>query len=128
MWPSLATRPGASDLEIVRAERALGSRLPDDYKHVLLRSDGLEGFAAPDVYLALWSWSELVDLNTGYQIAEFLPGVTLIGTDGGDTGYGVTWENGAPRYFDVPLIGMGWVTVTIHGASFAELLAALSMR
>lgn len=93
----LSGRQAAELSEIDAAERELGVRLPEDYRAFLQQSDGLEGFAGPNAYLMLWSAKELLELNTAYSVAEFAPGLVLIGTDGGDTGYGFVEGPGTNR-------------------------------
>ncbi|MDI1432848.1 SMI1/KNR4 family protein [Polyangium sorediatum] len=119
------TRAGAKDSEIALVEREIGQRLPDDYKAVLRRSNGLEGFVAPHAYLMLWSIDGIRSLNEAYSVAEFLPRVILIGTDGGDTGYGFAWEEATACYISVPLIGMEPKAVTNLGSALTDLMNRL---
>jgi SMI1 / KNR4 family (SUKH-1) len=79
-------RPPALDTEISATERVLGLTLPPDYKAFLRETNGLKGFVTQEAYLILWAVSDLPSLNESYGVSEFLTGVTLIGTDGGDTG------------------------------------------
>jgi hypothetical protein len=81
----------------------------------------MEGFVAPEAYLLLWSISELPSLNEAYAVREFLPGVILIGTDGGDTGYGFRFSEGRVEYLRTPLVGMDPAAVTIMGPTLEGL-------
>ncbi len=121
-----ATRSGASQSHLVETEQRLGRSLPDDYRAVLLQSDGLEGFVGDNEYLHLWSCSELVALNQGYCVAEFAPGLTLIGTNGGNTGYGFRTAGARLEYVEVPLVGMEPESVSALGQSFQELIEHLA--
>jgi hypothetical protein len=58
-------------------------------------------------YLLLWSVMDLPSLNKAYAVNEFLPGVTRIGSDGGDTGDGFRWTDGRAEYVSVPLVAKG---------------------
>lgn len=118
-------RSGATEGALHDAERQLGHPLPEDYKAVLLESDGLEGFISGDVYISFWSASELMSLNKAYSVSEFVPGVTLLGTDGGDTGYGFRKDAERYEYVAVPLVGMEPGAVSIIGRTFTELLERL---
>jgi hypothetical protein len=99
-------RAGAPTGAINQAERELGQLLPSDYKQVVEKSDSLEGFVSEDCYVTLWPVSELKELNDAYCTSEFIPGFLLLGSDGGDTGYGFRWGANGPEYGSVPLIGM----------------------
>lgn len=119
----LAPRQAAKSSDIEAAERALGVRFPDDYGSFLQESDGLEGFTGPGSYLILWSAQELPELNAGYNVAELATGLVLIGTDGGDTGYGFLRGGGTNRYIQVPLVGLSRGTVEAIGNSLVEMVA-----
>lgn len=118
-------RPSASDSEISAAERDLGLMLPPDYKAFLREANGVEGFVAPEAYLMLWFASDIHSLNGAYTVSEFLPGVTLIGTNGGDTGYGFRFRGGQVEYVSTPLVGMEPATLKAMGASLDELVARI---
>jgi hypothetical protein len=118
-------RPPASHFEISAAERDLGLTLPPDYKEFLRETNGLEGFVAPEAYLILWSASDLHSLNGAYAVSEFLSGVTLLGTDGGDTGYGFRFREGQVEYVSTPLVGMEPGMLKVMGASLEELAARI---
>lgn len=119
------TRDGATEEALHGAEEQLGQPLPEDYKALLLESDGLEGFISDDVYISLWRASELPNLNSAYAVSEFVPGVTLLGTDGGDTGYGFRKDGEQIEYVSVPLVGMGPSAIAVIGTSLTELLERL---
>ena len=56
---------------------------------------------------------------------EFLPGVTLIGTDGGDTGYGFKFREGQAEYVSTPLVGMESAALKLMGASIEALASRI---
>ena len=118
-------RPGASESDILRLESDLNVRLPDDYRDFLRSSNGTEGFLAPDIYVLLWSANQIISLNTGYCVHEFLPGTVLLGSNGADTGYGLNFGASPEYYFAVPLIGMAVDSMSFLGVSFEQFLNAL---
>jgi hypothetical protein len=108
-------------------EGHLGGSLPLDYKDVLRKSDGLDGFIG-NTYISLWSVADLQTLNERYSVSEFAPGVTLIGSDGSNTGYGFTADSAGHEYVEVPLVGMSTQDVSHLGNSFDEFLNNVARR
>ena len=106
----------------------MGRPLPEDYKNVLRESDGCEGFIGEHSYVLLWPTTELANLNDAYRVSEFVPGVTLVGTNGGDTGYGFRRELERLEYVAVPLVGMEPNAILVIGRSFVELVERLAQR
>ncbi len=99
-------------------------RLPTDYEEFLGRMNGLEGFVAPEQYLVLWRFEDMERFNEAYAVEEFLPNVTLIGTDGGDTGFG--YDSAHKKYIKTPLVGMEPAGVETIGGSFKEFVNLLA--
>lgn len=97
-----------------------------DYADVLARYNGLEGFVGSEQYLQLWKAEDIVGLNAAYHVEDLVPGVNLIGTDGGDTGYGI--QSATRHYVSVPLVGMSRNAVRDVGASFEEFLERLAVK
>ena len=122
-----STRRGASREALRAAEMGLGLSFPPDYEALLLETDGLEGFVIGDAYVMFWSVSELVDLNAGYAVAEFVPGVVLVGTNGGDTGVEFRRVDGHVEYVAVPLVGRGPDAVSPLGPTLETWLAQLEL-
>lgn len=112
-------QPSAADTEVSAAERDLGLALPSDYRAFLRETNGLEGFVAPEAYLILWSLLDLHALNEAYAVSEFPPGVTLIGTDGGENRYEFRFRDGHIEDVSTPLVGMEPSSLTVMGASLA---------
>lgn len=102
----------------------LGAELPKDYCEFLLVANGLEGFVTLDAYLFLWPLEDIQELNETYLANELLPGVTLIGTNGGDVGYGYDITSGC--YIGVPLVGMSREEMETMGRVFSEFLDAIA--
>lgn len=101
-WP----RPPAPPDEVAALERELGVRLPEDYRQLLLASNG-GSINGPHASINLESAEGVLDLNLdgGYQ-AE-LPGMIVVGDNGGGELYFYDPENklghGANALF---LVGM----------------------
>jgi hypothetical protein len=98
-----------------------GGSLRRDYFEFLSRHNGAEGFLGTDRYIVLWSDLQLRELNEAYGVEDFAPSVLLIGTDGGDTAYGI--DDATGRYVSVPIVGMSREALKDEGASFEEFLA-----
>ena len=65
------------------------------------------------------------DYNREYAVDEFAPGLVLLGTDGGDTGYGVLHRPSGVEYVRVPLVGLSVEGAEPVGKSVTELLGRL---
>lgn len=125
---SCATRPGAEPPAFAAAETRLGRRLPEDYRRILARSDGFEGFLGPNAFVWFWAAAQIAELNQGYAVSEFLPGAVLLGTDGGGMGFGFREQEDRVQYLEVPLVGMEPAAVQPMGATFEELLVRIARR
>ena len=99
----------SSDAELVLSERY------KTYEDYLKQTVSGEGMVGENNYLSLWEKNEIEELNNSYETQEFLSNVLLIGSDGGDTAYGID-VNG--RYIEVPFIGMDDEEVEIVADDF----------
>ncbi|HOP09859.1 MAG TPA: SMI1/KNR4 family protein [Oscillospiraceae bacterium] len=79
------------------------SILPESYKEFLSLYHGLNGSIGENSYLQLWPFENIEESNNDYSVDEFLSNIVLIGSDGGDTAYGIN-KNG--KFIEVPFIGM----------------------
>lgn len=119
--------PPGSALQLAHAEQATGRRLPDDYREMMLWSNGGEGRVGQS-YLSLWSVGELATLNASYSIARWLPQVLAIGSDGGDECFGIEFagERGGPvGYIWVPFGDLSRESIRTAGRTLAESVAVL---
>ena len=87
----------SSDDELVLSERY---KVFEDYLQHTVSGEGMVG---ENNYLSLWEKNDIEELNNNYETQEFLSNVLLIGSDGGDTAYGID-VNG--KYIEVPFVGM----------------------
>ncbi len=85
---SAELRGGATREEIDQAETELGLTLPSEYRALLAESNGLrpQGGHTDRYDLALFAAAELAEMNTAYEVPDYLPGHLLIGLDGGGRG------------------------------------------
>ena len=116
--------PGASEESIQSLLAHIGRSLPVDYIDLLRRMDGADG-PFGDGYLVLWSSSKVADANVSYDVEKYAPGMLLIGSDGGDTAYGLDLRptaNDDEKYIETDFIGMGWDSIFFCAGSIEELL------
>ena len=99
----------SSDEELVLSERYKA------FEAYLQHTVSGEGMVGENNYLSLWEKNEIEELNNNYETQEFLSNVLLIGSDGGDTAYGLD-ING--KYIEVPCIGMDDEEVEIVADDF----------
>ena len=99
----------SSDEELVLSERYKA------FKDYLKQTVSGEGMVGENNYLSLWEKNEIEELNNSYETQEFLSNILLIGSDGGDTAYGIN-VNG--KYIEVPFIGMDDEEVEIVADDF----------
>ena len=91
-------------------------------------SNGIEGFISNDHYIILWRAEDLIELNRGFGDKEHAPGLVLIGSNGGDGGYGFdTRSNGMPL-IEVPFIDMDVKYYTRIADTFLGFLEYLKGR
>jgi hypothetical protein len=105
------------DEAIRSAERTLAVRLPEDYASWLRTNDGLERDLGGS-YLSLYAVDELVELNHDYALAELMPGLILICTDGGGEGIGLDVRGESSPVVLVNLSSLRWDDAS--GASLAS--------
>ena len=104
------------DEAILFAERTLALRFPADYTSWLQDNDGLEGNLG-GCYVSLYAVEELVELNRRSAVAECMPGLILIGTDGGGDGIGLDVRGESSPVVLVNLNSLGWHEAIYPGES-----------
>lgn len=98
---------------------------PNDYKEFLSVYNGGAGNISENAYLHLWEYEKIEEFNNDYESSEFLTDIILIGSDGGDTAYGIN-KNG--QFIEVLFIGMDNDEVTIIENSFTDFIIYLNKR
>ncbi|SRR6266404_9898902 len=86
-------------------EHSTGLKLPNDYVGFLKTCNGGEGFVGED-YLILWRIEELEEFNRDYEVQEYVPGLLLIGSNGGGEAYGFRTDKTPWEIVRVPFVGM----------------------
>ena len=107
-----------NDEAILFAERTLAVRFPEDYTSWLQDNAGLEGDLG-GCYLSLYAVEELVELNRGSAVAEFVPGLIHIGTDGAGEGVGLDLRGADSPVVLVNLHSLRWDEAIYQAESFA---------
>lgn len=97
----------------------MSSLFPSDYKEFLWMFNGGHGSIGDNSYLQLWERDKIEEFNNDYEAPEYLNNIVLIGSDGGDTAYGIN-KNG--QFIEVPFIGMDDDEVNIISNSFADFI------
>jgi SMI1 / KNR4 family (SUKH-1) len=121
----LNRRAGATDAIISEREKQLGLKLPAEYVEFLKLTNGGEGFIGKNAYVMLWGVTELASMNQSYEVQEYVPGLLIIGSDGGGEAYG--FDTRAPQWpiVQVPFVGMTWDVAHPMGESFGAFLKRL---
>lgn len=104
-----------SEFNISSDEKLVLSERYKAFKDYLKQTVSGEGMVGENNYLSLWEKNEIEELNNSYETQEFLSNILLIGSDGGDTAYGID-VNG--KYIEVPFIGMDDEEVEIVADDF----------
>lgn len=99
-------------------------KLPSDYVEFMKEKNGGEGFVGANSYVMFWPFEELNDVNKMYMVEKFAPDLFLVGSDGGDTAYGIQKTHGT--FIEVPFIGMANEMAVERGKDFTSLLVYLS--
>ncbi|SRR5258705_6885650 len=112
---------GATVNQLRQVETAFGFKLPDDYKKVMLWSNGGEG-PIGSAYLSLWATQKIKKLNEDYQIRKYLPHMVAIGTDRGGKAFALDYSesDANPTLIQVPLGDLDVVSVTFLGRTLRE--------
>lgn len=100
-------------------------KLDDCFKRIIIDMPSGEGMIGANSYLILWDKSEIEELNDAYGTEEFLQGIILIGSDGGDNAYGID-DNGF--FYEIPFIGMSNKEAVKLGDDFNDFINSLWNR
>ena len=104
-----------STFKIVSDEQVLLSEKYKIFEKYLEQTVSGSGMIGECGYLLLWKKSEIEELNNLYETQDFLSNVLLIGSDGGDTAYGIDIKG---RYIEVTFIGMDDKVVEVVANDF----------
>lgn len=121
----LNTNPGVLDDTIKTFEISINFELPEIYKRFLLLTNGGEGFIGENSYIILWSLQDLLEFNKSYEANEYVPGLFLIGSNGGGEAYAFDLRTIPYAIVQVPFVGMDLKLVEIVGEDFLIFLENL---
>ena len=120
------SNPGATEQSLLTLSERAGIKFPHQYIEFMRFSNGAEGAIGPNNYLVIWPVNEIEELNEGYGVNEFAPGLILFGGDGGGTAYAFDARSKEMHILEVPLIGMDIRWAQQCGATFKKFLEYLS--
>ena len=105
-----------------------GVPLPYDYVAFLRATNGVDGHLENGIPICLWMGELLRQINVDSETERWMPGYFVIGSDTGDTLYGIDLRPDAPagRYVESDDVGLGWDYVFWRGDSLLELLRHVS--
>ncbi|UOE50578.1 SMI1/KNR4 family protein [Mucilaginibacter sp. SMC90] len=104
---------------------AIPFQLPEDYKFYLENYEPFEGPIGSE-YVQFWKADELLEINKGYDITEYLPDVFGIGSNGGGEFIGIEFlSDGTHRIILSDLISMETEYFIEIGTSFFDMLVRL---
>lgn len=111
---------------LLQLEGSLGVVLPDDYRQFLSASDGLIE-EMPQAYVELWALDDVVTIHDSdaYGLDESLPGLLLIGGDGGGELLAFDLRQAPFRLVLVNAISASWSEAAYQADSLTDLLAHL---
>ncbi|MNO85658.1 SMI1 / KNR4 family protein [compost metagenome] len=103
------------DLQAIqKIESKFGFNLPNDYKDIVKVLNGFE-LAISISYIVFWPVDVLIELNEGYGVNEFAPGIILFGSDGGNQAFGYDLRDDEMKIITIPFIVMDLNDIEICG-------------
>ena len=118
--------PGATEQSLLTLSERAGIKFPHQYIEFMRFSNGAEGAIGPNNYLVIWPVNEIKELNEGYAVDEFTPGLALFGGDGGNTAYAFDTRFEEMPIVTVPMDDRDMSLAEQCGATFNEFLEYLS--
>lgn len=113
--------PGANEEIIQRLINSVGRKLPNEYVDFLRFSNGAFG-----TYLYVYPIDEVLSYLTTEWIKEDIPGLLVIGSDGGGEAYGYNLNFQSPEIVMVPFIGGRWENAVVVATKFHSFLEIAS--
>jgi hypothetical protein len=124
LFAAFELNPPATEASVWTVEDHVGIRFPIEYVDFLKFANGGEGFIG-EAYARFWRVEELNEMNLGYQVAEFAPGLFLFGSDGGGEAYAFDTGFGGMAICSVPFIPLDIKLAIPLGSNFNEFLETL---
>lgn len=111
-----------SKKEIDTFLKAIKFKLPEGFIEFFKTSNGAD-IDGEEEYVMLWALTEMIELNTGYNVEEYAPEFFIFGSDGGGTAFAIERKTG--HIFDMPFIGMSKEEATFKCNTFDEFLEGI---
>jgi hypothetical protein len=127
-FASCTMREGATQPSLSDVVQWIGKALPSAYVELMTRSNGVEGFVGENNYFILWPVEQLKVLNEAYAVGEFVPGLLLIGSNGGECGYAFDIRHESMPVKEIPFIGMSHAEAKLVASSFEGFIEYLRVR
>lgn len=89
--------------EIIVFLNNINFKLPQGFIDFYRGSNGAEIYKDEN-YCCLWEITEMIQLNTDYNVPEFAPNFFIFGSDGGGSAFCI--EKSSGYIFEMPFIGM----------------------
>lgn len=119
-----AGNPPLDITSIDMIQKESGTQMPSDYLDFLQYANGGEGWIG-NSYIILWRFDHLFQLNDSYNAKEYIPGLLLIGSDGGGEAYAFDQISKHWKVVRVPFVGLDRKSVVELAPSFKDFLAKL---
>jgi len=94
--------------------------LPSGFIEFFSAANGAEIVGA-DRYIVLWPLTDMIMLNSEYNVSLYAPGFFIFGSDGGDMAFAIKKESG--YIYEMPFIGMGEEESFLISESFNEFIS-----
>lgn len=111
--------------KIEAVEKKMGIVFPNEYKEIMLYSNGMEGPIGEEGYLCIWPIEEIIPLNEEYSVSEFTPGIVYFGSDGGDVAYGFDYNHEEVLVIEIPFMSIHIEDEKIYSTSFYDFLTKI---
>ena len=128
LLPDVELKEPAPPSDLENLQMKAGGMLPSAYINILRLSNGLAGPIDKNAYIILWPIEEVIENNEDYTTREFLPGVFLIGSDGGEIAYGLDLRPSSDSYQQfkiVPFMDIDWNEAKFLGCTFSDFVGKL---
>jgi len=107
---------------LARLEQQFGVRLPDDYRQLMLHTDGRYEVTSADSYLVLYPPGELAALDEAGEHRQRFPGGLAIGGDGSRENLVYDFRRSPPVLVLLDITAASWDDAIFQAPSLTELL------
>lgn len=116
--------PPTTSSALTDVEAKLRIKLPNQYIDFMMESNGAEGNIGRS-YIAIWAAEQIVQLNEGYAVNEFTPGLVYFGSDGGGMAYAFDNRTENVSIVVIPFESIHIEDAKMCGKTFVEFLQYL---